>query len=136
MVFSLWMGVGLLLLAVEPIAVASELFTYRSAESAQDTRNRYNLAVLQLALEKTRGTYGEYQLEASPPMNTVRAMQELEKGTYPNFIIKMSYSPEYEKSGIERGAYELDLGIIGSGREHEQILITLLWTLCRGKWAI
>lgn len=112
MVFSQWMGYGLLLLAVGPVA-ANELFTYRSAESAQDTRNRYDMAVLQLALDKTRATHGDYQLEASPPMNTARAMQELEKGTYPNFIIKMSYGPEYEKLGVERGAYELDLGVIG-----------------------
>ena len=46
-------------------------------------------------------------------MNTSRAMQELEKGTYPNFIVKMSYSPDYEHSGMLRGGYELDLGVTG-----------------------
>ena len=46
-------------------------------------------------------------------MNTSRAMQELVKGSYPNFIIKMSYSPEYEHSGALRGSYELDLGVTG-----------------------
>ncbi len=45
-------------------------------------------------------------------MNTSRAMQELVKGSYPNFIIKMSYSPEYEHSGALRGSYELDLGVV------------------------
>lgn len=62
---------------------ATTLFTYRSAETALDTRNHYDMALLRLALEKTRTEYGVYQLEASPPMNTGRAMQELEKPAIP-----------------------------------------------------
>lgn len=108
-----WCGAAVLLLMVEPGMAATTLFTYRSAESALDTRNHYDMALLKLALEKTRARYGDYQLEASPPMNTNRAMQELVKGTYPNFIIKMSYSQDYEHSGALRGSYELDLGVIG-----------------------
>lgn len=108
-----WCWAVFLLLMTGPGVAAATLFTYRSAESALDTRNHYDMALLKLALEKTRARYGDYQLEASPPMNTNRAMQELMKGTYPNFIIKMSYSPEYEHSGALRGSYELDLGVTG-----------------------
>lgn len=46
-------------------------------------------------------------------MNTTRAAQELEKGTYPNFILKLSYSPVHEEHGLIRGAYDIDLGVIG-----------------------
>ena len=108
-----WSWAIVLLLLAGPSVATTTLFTYRSAETALDTRNHYDMALLTLALEKTRARYGDYQLVPSPPMNTSRAMQELVKGSYPNFIIKMSYSPEYEHSGALRGSYELDLGVTG-----------------------
>ena len=107
---------GLLLWLLPWLAVATPaptLFTFRAAETKGDLRNRYDMALLRLALEKTRSGYGDYQLQPSPPMNTQRAEQELEKGTYPNFIIKQSYNPRYEQRGALRGRYDVDLGVVG-----------------------
>lgn len=108
-----WVWLGILWGCVLGGQAAPTLFTYRSAESSQDVRNQYDLGLLRLALEKTREQYGDYRLQASPPMNTNRAWQELEKGSFPNFIIKQSYSPEYESQGMLRGQHEVDLGIVG-----------------------
>lgn len=106
-------GLALLGLLVGPSVAAPTLFTYSAAETELDTRNHYDMALLRLALEKTRAKYGDYRLEPSPPMNTGRALQELKKGSYVNFIAKQSYSPEYEQQGMLRGSYELDLGVTG-----------------------
>ncbi|MGL4206874.1 MAG: hypothetical protein ACRCRW_12250 [Aeromonadaceae bacterium] len=108
-----WICLFLPMVMAGPTLAAPTLFTYRAAESELDTRNHYDIALLRLALEKTRAKYGAYQLEASPPMNTGRALQELKKGTYANFITKQSYNPEFEQQGMLRGSYELDLGVIG-----------------------
>jgi hypothetical protein len=108
-----WAGLGVLLLTVQSVMAAPTVFTYRAAESALDSRNHYDIALLQLALDETRHAYGDYQLNASPPMNTARSMQELEKGTYPNFIVKQSYNPDFEPRGMLRGSYDVDLGVIG-----------------------
>jgi hypothetical protein len=108
-----WAWLGVLLLMVQPVMAAPTVFTYRAAESALDVRNQYAVALLRLALEETRHAYGDFQLQASPPMNTTRSMQELEKGSYPNFIVKQSYNPEFERRGMLRGSYDVDLGVIG-----------------------
>jgi len=110
-----WWGIGLGIWwgGVLGAQAAPPLFTYRAAESPQDVRNQYDLALLRLALDKTREQYGDYRLQASPPMNTIRAEQELEQGSFPNFIIKQSYNPEYERRGMRRGQYEVDLGVVG-----------------------
>jgi hypothetical protein len=110
-----WLAVwlGMVWLALQPGMAAPMVFTYRAAESAQDVRNQYDIALLQLSLEKTRASYGDFQLQPSPPMNTQRAQQELEKGTYTNFIIKQSYNPVAELRGVLRGRYEVDLGVVG-----------------------
>lgn len=96
-----------------PVMAAVTTFIYRSAETANDTRNGYDMALLRLALEKTRGEFGEFELVPSPVMNTTRVLKAVQQGTYPNFIIKMSYSPAYEQQGLARGDYELDLGLVG-----------------------
>lgn len=108
----IWITVGLFG-SICPVSAAVTTFVYRSAETLHDTRNGYDMALLRLALEKTRDVYGEFELLPSPVMNTTRVLKALQQGTYPNFIIKMSYSPEYEHQGLLRGGYELDLGIVG-----------------------
>ncbi len=108
-----WTGLGVLLLTVQSVMAASTVFTYRAAETALDSRNHYDIALLQLALDETRHAYGDYQLQVSPSMNATRSMQELEKGSYPNFIVKQSYNPDFERRGMLRGGYDVDLGVIG-----------------------
>ena len=103
----------LLLWCLVPACQAVTLFTYRPGETAADVRTAYTTALLELALEKTRAQYGDFQLVAAPAMNTARALAELKKGSHPNFMLKMSYNPELEAAGMLRGKLDVDLDIIG-----------------------
>ena len=58
--FSFWLLLGNLLLTQPLLAV--EIFTHASPESEQDKRASYYRDLLQLALDKTRDSYGEYEL--------------------------------------------------------------------------
>lgn len=56
-----------------------------------DTRNDYFISLLQLALDKTRDEYGDYQLEPSPePMNQGRAISQLAIGEQIDVIWSMT----------------------------------------------
>lgn len=104
----------LLLLCLVPAAHAAlTRFTYRIGETTQDVRGAYTKALLKLALEKTQAQYGDFRLEPAQAMNTARALRELKKGTYPNFMLKMSYHPGLEQAGMLRGKLDVDLDIIG-----------------------
>ena len=48
----LWSWAIVLLLLAGPSVATTTLFTYRSAETALDTRNHYDMALLTLALER------------------------------------------------------------------------------------
>ena len=104
----------LLLLCLAPAVHATLThFTYRIGETTQDVRGAYTKALLTLALEKTRPQYGDFRLDATPAMNSARAMRELKKGSFPNFMLKMSYIPDLEQAGMLRGKLDVDLDIIG-----------------------
>ncbi len=104
----------LLLLCLAPACHAVPTrFTYRPGETAQDMRSAYTTALLALALEKTRADYGDYRLDPAPAMNTVQALQALKKGSYPNFMLMMSYIPGLEQAGMLRGRLDVDLDVIG-----------------------
>lgn len=109
-----WLGCGVGAYLIASAALAATpvtLVTYRAAESALDRRNDYTIAVLKLALDKTRDEYGDYLLQPSLPMNTARARQALLTNSYENFIVKFSYDPELERAGLKRGGFEPDLDI-------------------------
>ncbi|WP_456297103.1 hypothetical protein M1D72_12710 [Vibrio sp. AK197] len=91
----------------EPLIV-----TYRSAESVNDKRYDYDLAVLQLALEKTIDEYGEFRLEPSGPMNYARAIHLVEKNQRANFFIKLSYEQSLPQT-MNFVGFPIDLGIVG-----------------------
>ncbi|MCD8547996.1 MAG: hypothetical protein LRY38_06140 [Aeromonadaceae bacterium] len=103
----------LLLWCLAPACQAVTLFTYRPGETASDVRTAFTTALLELALEKTRPQYGDFQLVSAPAMNTARALAELKKGSQPNFMLKMSYDPKLEASGLLRSKLDVDLDIIG-----------------------
>ena len=87
-------------------------FSVRSAESQGDTRYDYDFEVIQLALEKTRPTHGSYALINSPAMNFSRAIHIAKKNQLPNFIVKLSYTPDkYED--LVFAEFPVDLGIVG-----------------------
>lgn len=88
-------------------------FHYRVAESSKDTRSDYQIAVLRLALEKTRKQYGDFRLLPTVPMNTARAIQQLNLGSYTNFMAMFSYSPELINSRVVHGNHDVSLGVTG-----------------------
>ncbi|MCF7803683.1 MAG: transporter substrate-binding domain-containing protein [Candidatus Marinimicrobia bacterium] len=91
---------------------AQTVFTYRSAESAGDSRYDYDQDLLKLALDKTVDDYGEYTLKASPPMNFARALEVLRAGGLENPVFKVSASDEY-MNVIDYVPFPVDLGIVG-----------------------
>ena len=88
------------------------LITYRSPESDKDERQKYNYAVLRLALEKTKADYGDYKLVPSGMMNNIRAIDTLRNHTRENFFVKLSYESEFPDF-MEYIRFPVDLGIVG-----------------------
>ncbi|WP_417069091.1 hypothetical protein [Niveibacterium terrae] len=109
----LWLALGLLLMTLALPARAVLVVTYRTPESPVDHRYDYDNAVLRLALEKTRKEYGDFLLQASPPMNFSRAIQDARSKTYPNFFIKLSYEDRFADLGLTYARFPIDLGIVG-----------------------
>ena len=64
----------------------SNVFTHISPEIDRDQRTLYFRELLQLALEKTRESFGDYALRAAPPMNRIRLRQVLQANLYPNLF--------------------------------------------------
>jgi hypothetical protein len=100
-------------LLVFSIADAKMLVTYRTAESDTDKRYNYDKNVLQLALEKTRAEFGDYELRPSEAMNFTRAINDMEGNVSPNFIIKMSYESRFKDKKLDFAQFPVDLGIVG-----------------------
>ncbi len=74
----------------------------------------YDIEILRLALEKTRPTYGGYQLHAIPPANFTRMLHALRNDTYPNMVLETSYDQKLEESDdLSFIPFPLELGIIG-----------------------
>lgn len=96
-----------------PHANAENVFTYIGAESAADVRENYNVAVLKLALEKTRAEYGNYRLVAAPNMNTARALEEARRDTYANLMVLTTFQNELLDSGLDYTRFPVDMGVTG-----------------------
>lgn len=110
----LWRALALgLLLTAPALARAALVVTYRTPESSLDRRYDYDNTVLRLALEKTRSEYGDFRLQASPPMNYSRAIQDARSNVYPNFFVKLSYEDRFADQGLAYARFPIDLGIVG-----------------------
>ena len=90
---------------------AQMVVTYQQAESIKDRRFDYDIAVLRLALEKTRHEYGDFRLQPSPPMNRARATADARSRAYPNFFVKLSYSDSLAGKGLAYARFPVDRGI-------------------------
>ena len=93
-------------------AFGNTVFTYRAPESDLDVRYDYDYELLLLALEKTKKTFGEYELRASPRMNFPRAQLSARANTLPNFFFKDSYKQELTDE-LTYAPFPVDLGIVG-----------------------
>ncbi len=103
---------GVLLLSAASYGV-TEIW-HRSPLDSGNFRYIYDIDVLKLALEKTRASYGDYQLRPIPATSYSRILHNLRNNAYPNMLIEISYSPELEASGeLTYINFPIDLGIIG-----------------------
>lgn len=94
-------------------ANAKMVVTYRSPESATDTRYNYDNGALRLALEKTKAEYGDYEFKASESMTFNRAIKDIENNDTPNFIFKLSYEERFKNLNLDFAKFPVDLGIVG-----------------------
>lgn len=94
-------------------AAKGTVFTYRTPESQTDSRYQYDTQLLQLALESTVETDGAYRLVPSPVMNFARARSFIKSNSLPNFILKLSYEPDFENNNMAYVPFPVDLGIVG-----------------------
>ena len=98
---------------VSPVSAEEMVVSYRGPESSRDPRYEYMLAILRLALDITRDEYGDYRLQAEPPMNTARSIQALRKNKSPNLILELSYEDRYMHSELDFVPFPIDLGVVG-----------------------
>ncbi len=100
--------------AADTAPAQATVYTYRASESEGDVRYSYDYRLLKLALDKTVADYGPYELRPSAPMNFLRALTELRRNQYPNFVMKQSYT---ETAGtpeeFEFIEIPVDRGIVG-----------------------
>lgn len=105
----------LMLLFVLPAGLRAEtmIYTTRAPESSTDTRFSFNNELLKLALEKTKSEYGDYSIAFAPPMNSARALAELKKNTYPNFVLLTTFHNSFIDDGLDYTRIPVDMGVTG-----------------------
>lgn len=95
-------------------ARAEMVISHRTQETQGDKRENYNIALITLALEKTREQYGPYRLNPIPPMNTPRSLFAAGMDIYPNLLIELSYDPRISQDRtLTYIAFPVDLGLVG-----------------------
>lgn len=92
---------------------ASDVITHISPESDRDLRTLYFRDLLQLALEKTRDSFGDYELRTAPPMNRIRMRQIVQTQQYPNLFVADSLRPAAESGALDYVRFPVELGILG-----------------------
>ncbi|WP_165791464.1 hypothetical protein [Aeromonas jandaei] len=101
------------LLVLLPLAVeAVTRFTYISPESERDPRTTYDRELLRLALDKTRDQFGDYVMEAAPPMTKARERVSMQLDSFPNLFAMDSYSSTREGLGLAYARFPVHLGIV------------------------
>lgn len=94
---------------------AEFVVTYRSPETASDTREAYNIALITLALEKTKAKYGDYRMQGMPQMNHLRSIYAIRVNMFPNILLEVSYSDKYlQNTDISYINFPVELGITGT----------------------
>lgn len=109
-----FMSIAVLLWSFMASAQTDMQVWHRSPLDFGTFRYVYDIEILRLALEKTRPTYGGYQLQAIPPANFVRMLHSLRNNTYPNMVLETSYDKKLEETDdLSYIPFPLELGIIG-----------------------
>lgn len=113
---SAWIYFALLVLIPTGSCNAAEemIISHRLAETSNDKREAYNIALLHLAMEKTRDKYGPYRMQSIPQMNTPRSLYAASLNMYPNLVLEISYDESHVKEGdLTYVDFPVDLGIVG-----------------------
>ncbi|MET0356852.1 MAG: transporter substrate-binding domain-containing protein [Cellvibrio sp.] len=104
----------LILCLISNFTYAEFIISLRSPETKNDKREDYNVALVTLALEKTKTEYGDYRIAKIPPMNIARSFFSLEADKYPNMMIELSYQEKLEKNfDFIYVNFPIELGIVG-----------------------
>jgi ABC-type amino acid transport substrate-binding protein len=83
---------------VSPAAAGEAMrYVHNAPESPLDRRYDFAWAVLRTALEKTRGTDGEFLLEPAVPMSEARQTQEMRNGSGALTVMILGTTPELER---------------------------------------
>lgn len=101
---------ALALLALPARGAEPMRILHQGPETPGDTRNDYGWAVLRMALDKTRGRWGPYQMIAGANMNGLRAVEELQLKKL-NIVVRAT-SPELEQAFLPI-RIPLDKGLLG-----------------------
>ncbi|OZG41083.1 hypothetical protein CAK78_15135, partial [Aeromonas sp. A35_P] len=102
----------LLSLFLSSTSLAATRFTYISPESEKDPRMTYDRELLRLALDKTRDTFGDYELQPAPPMTKARVRLSLELNSFTNLFAMDSYSSARGEKGVAYVRFPVHLGIV------------------------
>lgn len=111
-IFLVWVLLAWLLLP--SASSATTVVWHRSPLDFGGFRYVYDIEVLRLALEKTRSTEGDYELQAIPAASYARMLHSLRNNAYPNMLLEISYNKRLEDSGdLTYINFPIELGIIG-----------------------
>ncbi len=96
---------GLSLIVASQFAIANSDFvvSYRTPVISDTTSTYHDFytALLKLALEKTRPTYGDYKMKGVPPsMSLLRSLSDAVDNNYPNLTIEVGYEEKLTDSGM------------------------------------
>lgn len=82
-----------------PLILAKELVLITHPLSIYDKRTNYSKALIHMALEKTKGIYGSFQIEYGKRMKVGRSKHALEKGKFIH-VVQAATRLEWEKDLI------------------------------------
>lgn len=102
----------LLALTLPSSPMAATRYTLIGPESSEDARMDYYRAAMQLALEKTRPEYGDYELLDSVRMNKARMRLEVQKPGRSALFIVDSWPQERPHPEVSLLPFPIDLGIL------------------------
>ncbi|GAC22041.1 hypothetical protein [Paraglaciecola arctica] len=123
--------ISILYIAAINVSMAkSNLFTYKGPESKEDQRFIYMQKVLELALNKTKSEYGDFELQATTEgINQGRLLLQMDKNVYSNYFFRVSVTDEllenYHviKFPIDRGISGYRVAFTNSQRKKNYCLI-------------
>lgn len=115
-----WLRQGVLLLLsflsfVATAAQADFIVSHRAPAGGMDKRDEYTIALIKLALEKTKTSYGPYQMKNIPASYyNLRARVATSNNQFPNMLLEESYDDEFiHNSKLDFINFPIELGILG-----------------------